>query len=73
MREYQLAEREFDQALARGEKDGIMAAVANMAEALKALSMDPWSGFDDGTAAQFAAPQAEEEQPEMDLSSRDGD
>ena len=54
MREYQLAEREFDQALARGEKDGIMAAVANMAEALKALSMDPWSGFDDGTAAQFA-------------------
>ena len=47
MREYQLAEREFDQALARGEKDGIMAAVANMAEALKALSMDPWSGFDE--------------------------
>ena len=68
VREFQLAERKYEQARARGESDGVDAALVNMAVALSMLGMDPWQSWR-GTAD---APQEAEEQSEMDLSGEGG-
>ena len=58
VREYKLADRELDQALARGERDGVVAALANMKAALIVYGQVCGLTSD--------APQEAEEQSEMD-------